>query len=99
MRIILWHAQQLQLECFVFVIQKNIFFIKTTILLLLIFSIDRNALREKKGAVAKKMSSNSASLQHILISVQEYDRLKNIEKQYQKLHEGIEEKLQITSKI
>ena len=46
-----------------------------------------------------KMSSNSASLQHILISVQEYDRLKNIEKQYQKLHEGIEQKLQITSKI
>ena len=45
------------------------------------------------------MSHNSASLQHILISVQEYDRLKHIEKQYQKLHEGIEEKLQITSKF
>ena len=45
------------------------------------------------------MSSNSASLQHILISVQEYDRLKSIEKQYQKLHEGIEEKLQITSRF
>ena len=46
-----------------------------------------------------KMSTNtSASLQHILISIEEYERLKNIEKQYQKLHEGIEEKLQIISK-
>ena len=45
------------------------------------------------------MSTNtSASLQHILISIEEYERLKNIEKQYQKLHEGIEEKLQIISK-
>ena len=45
------------------------------------------------------MSSNSsASLQHILISVEEYDRLKNIEKLYQKLHKGIEDKFQIKSK-
>ena len=43
------------------------------------------------------MLSNSASLQHILISVQEKDRLKNIEQPYQKIHKGIEEKLQITS--
>ena len=43
-------------------------------------------------------SNNSASLQHILISVEEYDRLKNIEKLYQKLHKGIEDKFQIKSK-
>ena len=46
------------------------------------------------------MSSNSsASLQHILISIEEYDRLKNIEKLYQKLHKGIEDKFQIKSKF
>ena len=58
-----------------------------------------NNCAPRKRRHVKKMSSNSASLQHILISVQEYDRLKSIEKQYQKLHEGIEEKLQITSRF
>ena len=44
-------------------------------------------------------SSTSASLQHILISIEEYDRLKSIEKQYHKVQKGIEEKLQIPSKL
>ena len=48
-----------------------------------------------KSIVYKMSANTSASLQHILISIEEYERLKNIEKQYQKLHEGIEEKLQI----
>ena len=43
-------------------------------------------------------TSTSASLQHILISIEEYDRLKSIEKQYHKVQKGIEEKLQIPSK-
>ena len=43
-------------------------------------------------------TSTSASLQHILISIEEYDRLKSIEKQYHKVQKGIEEKLQIPRK-
>jgi hypothetical protein len=41
----------------------------------------------------------SASLQHILISVEEYDRLKEIESQFHKLHKQIEGHLQIPSNI
>jgi hypothetical protein len=40
----------------------------------------------------------SASLQHILISVEEYDRLKEIESQFHKLHKQTEAHLQISSK-
>ena len=56
--------------------------------------------KEKPILFQKEMSSNSsASLQHILISIEEYDRLKNIEKLYQKLHKGIEDKFQIKSEF
>jgi hypothetical protein len=40
----------------------------------------------------------SASLPHILISMEEYDRLKEIESQYEQLHKGIQKDLQIPSK-
>ena len=40
----------------------------------------------------------SQSLQHILISIEEYDRLKNIEKQFTQLHKGIQEDLHLPSK-
>jgi hypothetical protein len=41
----------------------------------------------------------SQSLQHILISVEEYDRLKTIEKQFEELHKGIKENLLLPSKL
>ena len=43
-------------------------------------------------------STVSGSVQHILISIEEYDRHCNIKKQYLLLHEGIEENLHIPSK-
>ena len=42
-------------------------------------------------------NSESASLQHILISYSEYERLKNIEKQFDELQKGIHKDLQIPS--
>lgn len=39
----------------------------------------------------------SASLQHILISIEEYDRLKEIESQYEELHKEMQRNLQIPS--
>ena len=44
-------------------------------------------------------SSDSASLQHILISYAEYERLKNIENQFEDLQQGIHKRLQIPSNI
>jgi hypothetical protein len=41
----------------------------------------------------------SASLQHILISVEEYDRLKEIESQFHKLNKRVEAHLEISSKF
>ena len=41
----------------------------------------------------------SASLQHILISIEEYDRLKEIESQYEELHKEMQKNLQIPSKV
>ena len=45
--------------------------------------------------------SESASSQHILISYTEYERLKQIEEQFEKLQKNLHEKLQIphSSKI
>ena len=45
------------------------------------------------------MSNNtsSASSQHILISYSEYERLKNIESQFQKLQSGLHKKLELAS--
>jgi hypothetical protein len=40
----------------------------------------------------------SASLQHILISYSEYERLKNIEEQFNKMQSRVHEKLLIPSK-
>ena len=41
----------------------------------------------------------SASIAHILISVEEYDRLKEIESQYEELHKGMQKNLQIPRNI
>ena len=43
-------------------------------------------------------SSESGSSQHILITYAEYERLKNIEKQFEKLQGSLHKKLQIPSK-
>ena len=43
-------------------------------------------------------SSESSSSQHILITYAEYERLKNIEKEFEKLQGSLHKKLQIPSK-
>ena len=44
------------------------------------------------------MSESSGSSQHILISYAEYERLKSIEKEFEQLQKGVNQKLQIPSK-
>jgi hypothetical protein len=44
-------------------------------------------------------SSDSASLQHILISYSEYERLKNIEEEFNKIQNQAHQKLLIPSKF
>jgi hypothetical protein len=42
-------------------------------------------------------NSYASSSQHILISYAEYERLKNVEEQFEKLQKGLHKKLQIPS--
>jgi hypothetical protein len=45
------------------------------------------------------MSASSASLKHILLSYEEYERLKQIESEYHKLHSKIQDNLQLQGSI
>jgi hypothetical protein len=45
------------------------------------------------------MSNSNSSSQHILITYAEYERLKNVEEQFQNLQQNLHKKLQIPSEF
>jgi hypothetical protein len=54
-------------------------------------------LEKREREKTKHLLKMSASIPHILISMEEYDRLKEIESQYEQIHKGIQKDLQIPS--
>ena len=63
-------------------------------------NLDKLRSLELSGLLASVTMSNSysSSSQHILITYAEYERLKNVEQQFEKLQNKLHKKLQIPSK-